>query len=343
MGGRTTAMARLVGALALVAVASCGGGNGGGGSGGSGGGGSGGPIPFSQFEAAAEQAVCHLLVLCGEFPDEATCLASDQVKPHYYETLGQDITDGKVSYDGAKARSCIDMINGLASCDRTSVLEASLDTTCTTGIVTGTVAPGGSCFVNEECAGGSTCQKTDASCDSFSQCCVGTCVSPLAVAAGGDCSVAGAACVSGTMCIVNGTTHAETCVTTGAAGASCGASMPCTYPFHCDATSGTCKAPAATGGACDPSVGSVTCDSPKDYCSTTTMVCTTLLAVGSPCTQGTPSTCVSYAACDAATNTCLERPAVGAPCVATGPSCLGGSCDATTATCTLMPTGGACS
>jgi hypothetical protein len=332
---RTGSKVRAVGMLTLLALVGCKGGNGGG------------SLPFSQFDPTALQAVCRLLVLCGEFPDQATCMASDQEQPHLYDTLNQDISASKVTYDGAKAQSCIDMLNALPSCNRSTVSGINVNQECNT-IFTGTVAGGGACFFDQECAS-ATCQTTASNCDSFTQCCAGSCLAVSApVAVGGDCSAAGATCVSGAVCVVGSSatqTETLTCLNPGGAGAACTNFEACDSGLYCDSTSETCKTPVATGGACNPTIGSSMCDSPKDYCDTTTMVCTPLLAVGSPCTQGTPSPCVSYATCDATTNTCLERPAVGAACDTTGagPSCLGGSCDATTAICTLDPTSGACS
>jgi|GEM_PF-2435290 len=332
MAGRKARIAgRLLVTLALVAVAGCDGGDG--------------PIPFSQFEPSAEQAVCHLFVLCGDFPDQATCLASEQVQPHYYETIAQDISSGKVVYDGARARTCLDAINALSSCNRSTRASIQrLDPTCS-DIFTGTVAAGGGCFVSAECAGGGTCAQTQGTC-TLNACCAGTCLGSTSVALGGDCSIAGAVCASGTTCTFDSTSSTDTCQQLAGAGAPCANTTytsTCAAPFYCDPTSGTCKTPVATGGPCDPSVGSQGCDSPKDQCDTTTSLCTPLPAPGSPC-SAIDIACLSYATCDSTTNTCVERPGVGQPCDPTnGPSCLGGTCDPTSATCMLTPTGGACS
>jgi len=50
------------GAAALVAAVGC----------------EGNGLPFSQLASSIDQADCHAAVLCGDFPDEATCLASRQ-------------------------------------------------------------------------------------------------------------------------------------------------------------------------------------------------------------------------------------------------------------------------
>jgi hypothetical protein len=324
-------MGQVAGALALLAVG-CGGGSGGG------------SIPFDQLEPTLLAAACHLNVLCGTFPDTATCMASLYVKPHFLDTIGPDIASGKVVYDGAKARACVDMVNAITSCDRTALAGLALDPVCGNDTAfKGTVAAGGPCFFLEECAGGANCQKTDSTCTT-NQCCAGTCVAPPApVAVGADCTTA--TCVTGSVCVFDGTTTpaTETCQIPGGVGAPCVSISNCTNPLYCDTTSKTCKSPVATGGACDPTMGSLGCDSPTDVCDPTTMVCTNRLGLRSAC-DPTNNTCVSYAACDATTSTCVERPVAGASCDPTnGPSCLTGTCDATSMLCTLPTGSGACS
>ncbi len=324
-------MAHLVGTLALATGMGCDG--------------SGGSIPFDQLEPSLFGAVCHLQVLCGTFPDAATCMSSEYARQHLFETLGQDIASGKVDYDGGKARACVDTLNALSSCDRSALAALNLDPICgQDAVFKGTVAVGGACFFSEECAAGGTCQRTDTSCTS-DQCCAGTCLAPAPVPVGGDCSVVGATCVSGSVCVYDGSTSppTETCQTPGGVGAPCVSVSSCSNPLYCDATSKTCQSPVATGGACDPSIGSLGCNDANDRCDPTTMICTTRLGLRSAC-DPTNSACVSYAVCDATTSTCVERPVTGASCDPTnGPSCLGTTCDATTMICTLPVAGGACS
>ena len=298
--------------------------------------GSGGPIPFSQFEPTSVAAACHLEVLCGRYPDQATCLSSEQTRPHLYDTLGVDIASGKVIYDGSAARTCLDAVNALSICNRSTYSSFSaVDPTCS-AIFTGTVAPGGACFFSEECAGQGTCASPcygDA-------CCAGTCASTT-VALGDACSFVGAVCVSGTSC------SGGTCQVLPGEGAPCGApNYPndCVSPLYCDSTTSTCKAPVATGGPCRTELGSYDCASALDLCDPTTATCKPLGPVGGPC-HGNSSTigCVPYATCDQTTDTCVDRPAVGAACDPNTPDCLGGTCDPTTNICTLTPTAGACS
>ena len=314
----------LLGALVLARVTACSGTD---------------PIPFSQFETSDEQAICHTDVLCGDFPDQASCLASIQVAPHHYDTLGQDIASGRVIYDGDKARACFEKVNA-SSCNRLGFPVIKWDPTCTT-IFTGTVAPGGACFFAEECAGGS-CQPTDTSCAGSAQCCAGTCVAlPPSVPSGSPCPSLPAVCAS-RVCVIDPSGTA-TCRTPVELGEPCNLETACANGSYCDPGTSICKAPGGSGAACNPALDSEDCDFPY-ACDAATSVCTPPLPVGAACDPSTGG-CIEYASCDATTNTCVERPQVGAACDPTGAglACLGGTCDQTTATCTLEPTGGACS
>lgn len=324
----TGVAARLSGVLALAATVGCDG--------------SGGPIPFSQFEPTALAAVCRFSVLCRIYPDQATCMASEQTEPHFYDTLGQDVASGEVSYDGTAARACVDAINGLSACTRTAYAGVASGPACNT-IFTGTVAVGGACFFSEECVGGGTCLRT-ASCTS-DQCCAGTCQAPeVTVPLGGSCSPGATVCATGAVCITDATSGSATCGKPVAAGGACTSTSVCAAGLYCDvAATMTCKAPVATGGACNPSLDSQDCDNEFDRCDSNTSICTSPLSVGSACSPSTTATCVDYAICDVTSGTCVARPVVGAACSASTPSCLGGSCDPTTSTCALAPTAGACS
>jgi hypothetical protein len=297
-------------------------------------------IPFSQYESVLVTASCHFDVLCGNYPDQATCVTSTQVQPHLYDTLGADIASGSVVYDGATARACIEAINGLSFCSRAGFASAQIESGCN-GLFTGTVAAGAPCFLAEECAGGATCAASDTTCDRASQCCVGACGVPTPPAAVGGSCLPPQLCAPGMYCVLDPSGTA-TCQLPVGLGASCGETAPCEVPLYCAPTTQTCQSPASTGGTCNPELDSEDCESPDDQCDPTTSVCTRLLAPGAACASSGLG-CVNYATCDTPTGTCVTRPAVGESCDPTGPMCLGGTCDPTTTTCTLTPTTGACS
>jgi hypothetical protein len=341
----------LVSAL-VVASLGCGGGSGAGGptggkggsgpggsSGGASGTGGGGPIPFSQYESLALAAGCQNEVLCGMYPDVATCLQSEQVLPHYYDTLGADIADGKIVYDATQARGCVDLWSTLP-CTRTAWLKVP-DDPCES-VFTGTVAVGGACFFHEECAS-DNCQIDYSNCGR-SQCCPGVCVAaPTVVGAGGDCSSPNVTCATATTCLPDASGLTSTCQPTPVVGDRCGGTaIPCQYPLYCDPTSGTCQAGVETRERCNPNANGLGCDEVADVCEPGTSVCTRLPGPGKPCDPTDGGLCLIYATCDATTGTCVALPAVGQSCN-DNVGCLATNiCDQTSSTCVLTPAAGAC-
>jgi hypothetical protein len=331
MNGRIRGAARAAGVVALACLG-CGGG-------------SGGSLTLSAFHEAALVAACHLVVLCGEVPDEATCRATQQEEPHYFASLPQLVAAGRIAYDGQKAKACVDDINGLSSCNRSVVRAPGALPACQQALV-GLVAAGGDCFFNEECVGDGTgpgtCQSASG-CDSWRQCCPGTCLAATpTVPAGGDCGGGPTVrCATGTTCVYlpgQSTTSCQPLVAT--AGASC-ATVACVGSLYCDPVTSTCQRPAPEGGACNPALNDTDCDDPRDRCDSTS-VCLPRIAVGASCSAD--GTCVRWASCDTNLHTCVQLPGLGEPCLAPpGLQCLGGaSCDPATQTCTLVSVAGSC-
>jgi hypothetical protein len=282
------------------------------------------------------QAACHYEVLCGDVPDAATCLANLQERPHLFPSLPQLTAQGRITYDGAAAKRCLDKLNGLTTCAR-SVVDApgALDDCA---FLTGNVPAGQPCVFNEECLNGGTCNSLTA-CDTFAQCCPGTCSSgPTPVPLGGQCGLLNLACVRGTTCVAAPGATVATCQTPAMVGDSC-ASIPCARALYCDPDTYTCRALPAEGGACAGAVG-LACDDPRDGCDASGH-CAPLLPVRAAC--GGVLGCVAWAACDGNTSTCVPRPRVGESCLTTSvASCLSGTCDSTSSTCVLLPVGGSC-
>jgi hypothetical protein len=301
-----------------------------------------------MFQPTALAAICRLAVLCGDYPTQATCESSEQTQPHLYDTLATDIQSGTVAYDGVKARTCIDSLNTISSCmGGLGSVEVQFSATCT-GIFTGKVPAGGTCYFSDECAGGAACDHTATNgigCYTFTQCCAGNCsATPSSIPLGGDCSSA-ANCAAGTICSTSLTP--ATCVAVPATvGASCATGQLCASPLYCSSTAMTCQELPLTGEPCAhsgslASYGVISCQSPFDTCDATTDICVRMIAVGAVC-DPTNDHCVRYAFCDPTTSACVTRPAVGQPCDPNSPACLGGSCDPTTSQCTLAPTAGSC-
>lgn len=309
---------------------------------GCGGSGGGGPIPLADFHEQATLAICHRNVLCGELPDQASCAAADQEQPHFFASLPQLVAEGRLRYDGAKARSCLDQLNGLPSCAR-HLLNAPGLADCAQVLV-GQVPDGGDCFFSDECQSHGSCVSADSSCDSFTQCCAGTCATGFtSVPSGGDCSAASAVCVSGTACVPSTDGSSASCQPLNSTvGASC-ASVRCAQWLYCEPNTETCQAPVAEGAACNPDLNGLDCDDLRDRCDSSGH-CSPRLAVGAACSTA-QNACVGWATCDATTSTCVPLPRAGDSCVppALGPACLGGvACDPTTSVCTLTPVDGSC-
>ena len=300
-------------------------------------------LPFSELHSSVLAAACRYDVLCQDYPDQATCLASVQTQPHFFDTMGADIASGKVIYDGVSARACVDGVNSLSSCTRDALSALSPSAAACNKVFTGTVAAGGTCFFSEECVGAGGCEKSD-SCSGSYQCCAGTCQAPpTAVPAGGDCTTSPSVCAQGTICDIDPSSFKGICRAPLAAGGPCSASILCGSGLYCDlVTTQTCRPLVPRGGTCNPQLGSQDCSGPQDFCDPNTSVCTPPVAVGSACGNSS-QTCVPYARCDVTIDTCVALPAVGASCdPTTVPSCLAGNCDSTTATCVLPAGDGAC-
>jgi hypothetical protein len=321
----------------LVAVSACGSGRAGGAGSGS--------LPFDMWGTAFVAARCKERVVCGVYPDLATCIASTPVNLSELATLKVDIASGKVVYDSAAAASCVALYNGVTSCLRSQLDPQQVVTVCDS-VFLGTVPGGGACFFNVECASASC----PLGCTS-GLCCAGTCddvTTPIPV--GGDCSrpAAGQGCVSGSTCgYGSGTTLVGTCLTPPTTvGAACTSGVGCGSSLYCNADAatgmGTCKQVVLTGGACSDWTS---CDDARDSCDPISSLCTAPTPIGGACVPTAPH-CVADASCNATTSTCQAEAKLGEGCSnLTGPSCLSGLiCNGTTLTCvpSLPATGAAC-
>ena len=291
-----------------------------------------GGIPYSQYWYAHYGATCHFLVDCGDEPDQATCLSEWQPGGPYPDTLDQDVAAGRIIYDGAAARACVDAMNA-----KTCKLTDAVDDSACDRVFVGTVESGGGCFLSEECADQGHCSGAGL-CPSQSCCPGGTCQSAmLAVQVGGQCApYEQPNCAPGLACVVPVESYYGTCQQRVGAGGSCAGQLPCAPGLYCDVTE-TCNTVSATGTPCGA------CDDPKDYCDRNTGICTPLPGPGSPCSSP-DLLCIHYAYCDSATDTCVTPPTPGQPCDPNGTPCVDSTCNATSETCVLVPLQrGACS
>jgi hypothetical protein len=301
-------------------------------------------IPFEDLEERAFVAGCNLQIACGAIPDAATCRTSLQTEIGFYATMAQDIASGRVIYDSAKARDCLQQLNDVTTCSQTELAAflARAESACE-GTFTGTAAPGTPCFLSEECANRGVCETPAGGC-ATNTCCQGTCVArPAPIPIGGDCSGLEAyqTCVANAACVFDSVTGTSTCrVPTAGDGDVCTGGGACIPPAGCvtDATTpgtGRCVAPAGRGQTCDPNRGAP-CDDPRDWCDPASNTCAPKSVVGGACTTG--GACIEYATCDG--TTCVGPSGLaGATCDPTGLNpCFGHlECDAATSSCALPP------
>ncbi|HXJ22790.1 MAG TPA: hypothetical protein VMT03_21410 [Polyangia bacterium] len=298
-------------------------------------------VPLSQFHDLARASICRVRVLCGDFPDQATCEKYWTEPPHLYASLPQLVSAGRIAYDGDKARACLAIFDQTTGCSR-QVLNAPDSLATCDAVLVGQVPTGAACFLNAECANGGTCQMTDTGCDPYAACCAGTCAgggTPLA--AGADCSSGQAPCGPGTTCVATSDGQTAICAPVAANFGDLCATSPCAGSLYCS-SGAVCLRPVPQGGHCDPDLFGRDCDDLGNYCDRGTSLCTPLAPVGSPCNSiFTP--CVGYATCDELTSVCLALPSAGQSCATGTGACLGSqACDLNSYTCVASSPGDSC-
>jgi hypothetical protein len=269
-----------------------------------------GPIPLDSLREELAAATCEQYVRCGIMPDKATC---DATQGDLQATL-QLLTDavlGRVTYDPAAARTCVEAIRAYACDGRASALQG-LATACE-GMFVGTVKEGEACLLSDECAGKGYC---DVSMCMGGTCCLGKCTAPPAlVAVGGDCTTN--PCVETAYC--DQAAMPFTCKARKDNGEACDSVDGCKDGQRCDVGGNpqTCYLLQARGGQCNPALQQGACFRYDDYCEPMERKCKQLPGDGMPCVDG--DRCLDYAVCVA--GTCKRRPIEGEAC--TADECLG--------------------
>ncbi len=287
-------------------------------------------------------AECSIEANCNQTPDEATCKSSTQLMDVQSETIIADVKAGIIKYDGNALESCFNTATA-AGCNFTGFHNPDNDPCAT--YLTGTVAAGGACFIDLECASNGVCNPTVATCDQSTTCCPGTCAAGTTtkVAIGGACADS-SECTSTAYCKGVTSTAMGTCAAVVAtAGAACDSFDACANPMICNETqsgAGTCYTPGPTGGACDPTffVLDFACSDDRQYCDATSKTCIPRVAVGATCSDAI--LCEGLAQCVNAK--CVANGGAGATCDSSaGPGCLSGlSC--TNNKCVLPAAGNSC-
>jgi hypothetical protein len=283
-----------------------------------------GPIPLEELRGELSTALCNQYVRCGQMPDQATC---DAVQGDSRLTL-QLLTDavlGRVTYDEAGARTCVEAIRNRV-CNNAQATLKTLNDACAKMFV-GTVPEGKACLFDTECAGGAVCNVS--MCMGNGACCLGVCEKkPAAVALGADCTMN--PCVDSAYCDL--AEMPPTCKARKDNGDACDAQGQCKEGQRCDVNGSvpTCYLLSDRGKPCNPALEAGACIRYDDYCHPMDRKCTALPGDGQPCTE--QSECMDYAYCDD-TKVCRKRPVENGACSDTQ-QCLG-TLSCTNMICTL--------
>jgi hypothetical protein len=272
-----------------------------------------GPIALDALHDELTVARCSWLARCGFTPDQTTCEETQGESRQTLQLLA-DAVLGRVTYDPAAARACVEATRTQA-CDNRIATHEAVASACK-GMFVGTVADGGPCLFANECTGGvcdtSTCMGES--------CCLGVCKkAPSPAAIGADCSAT--ACVEGAYCGKPGAMgESPTCKELKDNGQPCESLNACKDGQRCDVSAAApkCYILSKHGEPCSANLNQGACLQFDDYCDATDRKCKTLPGAGEPCAPG--NKCLAYAYCNA--GTCKARPGIGEACME-GLACLG--------------------
>lgn len=229
------------------------------------------------------------------------------------------VTEGKLTYDAAKAQACLDAYKALTCAELTNPAPPACSE-----IFGGKGTAGSPCSIGPECAADHYCKAGTA--------CPGVCTPKVAE---------GGACLQSDDCVVGLACADRTCAKQVGVGAACDAKRECEAGTLCIAQSGEKDAPqsckrttdlftVATGEACDPTVGKfcgldAACEL-KTITPAPTFACTPRYGSGKACKFAYPDGCPNDEYCPTdftATppvleGVCTKAPAPGAPCGRSG-------------------------
>ena len=286
---------------------------------GTGGGGGGGGGDLGAFCNGLSDALRAVYTQCLKATPAVINVYAPALGPDLCSSLRLASSGGRIHVDSGKVSACISSFQSAAtSCtDLDSFFSAS---SCQSAI-TGTVANGGACYTDIDCAAGT--------CDTSAAACPGTCFA--FVAAGQACGGPNATCAPGLAC--DGAT--PVCKLRSTAGGAC----PCLPGNFCDGASATCMAKRSTGPCANTEQCTLSSACVQSQCAP-------YVGVGSACTPGAtpsePAGCGIGSYCESGTSKCIAWPVFGESCAAF-PVCLGGFCDGATKVCTApRPAGATC-
>lgn len=279
-------------------------------------------LALDDVDDAYVDAYCGYAVRCGQISDLALCerLFTGELLSDFVQ-FEANVEDGTVVFDPEAAAACIAAIEDW-SCDTTAENNRSEPEACGQ-VFTGTVAEGGDCYIDEQCADGGNCAPIKC----IDACCLSECVAgPPEVDLGDSC--VDAICPADAFC--NDANECEALLPENA---------PCSYDGMCDyglaCPDGTCVPLPATGEACPDGA----CQHAGDSC--VEGICARRGSVGDDCSV---AQCQFGLLCtEGAEPTCASFPTIGQSCAAAG-FCSEGYCDVDSTVCEeLLGAGAACS
>ncbi len=274
------------------------------------------PIPMEDFATRFADAYCSWEVRCGGIPDRETCAEGNLrgLLEASFEQAYAAVEGGRVVYDGAAARKCIERTESLG-CEHDANAQAECQAAWQ-----GQIPEGEACSLDGECQTKNCILP--ASCQD--SCCMGVCGRGSASVddACGDAS----SCVEGAYC----DKASSICRPRGAEGSPCDSDSSCQAHMYCDDDApnpAVCRRLPYEGEPCpdwDCALRNNDCIRQEDD----TQVCVPVFEVGDACT--TDSQCPGYADC--IDRVCVELGHTGDPCrigdCVFPLSCIGGTCQA---------------
>jgi hypothetical protein len=272
----------------------------------------GGPyVSVQDIDHQYDVALCQHLVTCHEFPDQATCVATNVPRSLYVDPLAiQGVLAGKIRYNGSIVAQCLAQL-AASTCNPGDLANRRPVEQCMLGVFAGLETSGTACTSDLVCASG-TCETTCG--EGQPQCCVGTCVgsAPLPTAP----LVIGDHCPLGTggfdPCPVGAYCDNSTsmCTAVKPIGSHCQNTAECGDGLQCDVFSTlTCLDAPHVGQPCTPSGQ---CGDEGLYCGND-HDCHYVALAGEQC--GTGQQCSNYyTSCDATIQACITYPRTGEDC-----------------------------
>ncbi len=264
-------------------------------------------IVLGQFSQAYNEAVCQHLVACNWAVDVPTCLSILAPDPGVAQAV-QSATNGKLTYDPAAARACVDTTATYA-CTGDALLPRPIRETCDKVF-------GGRRGEGEACHHASECQGLDAVCEGSctDTCCQGVCRLGAGFAGIGEpCDMK--PCDTTSYC--KSEPGGVVCAARVGPGESCSdGPYACQVGYACDPNTATCFRQADPGAACNPMLAAQGCAGIAEYCDVDLAKCVPMPSVGEPCVTNAlaQNFCSGGIAFCAPGLTCESWPKEGEPC-----------------------------